>query len=131
AYDHLDQMVNIVNVDARFDLGNIEAPIRNYSFMGKIVVDKPYNLSNYTSIGYQTYFNSQDEIDLMEKLFFDACRFGEVTANIGMVEPLMRDADLVGIDLGSVSAAALGNPHVPSPNGFDGKEFCALARYAG
>lgn len=131
AYDQLDQMVNIVNVDARFDLGDIEAPIRNNSFMGKVVVDKPYNLSNYTAIGYQTYFNSQDEIDLMEKLFFDACRLGEVAANIEMVEPLMRDADLVGIDLGAVSAATLGNPHVPSPNGFDGKQLCALARYAG
>ena len=131
AYDQLEQMVNIVNVDARFDLGDVEAPIRNNSFMGKIVVDKPYNLSNYTSIGYQTYFNSQDEIDLIEKLFFDACRLGEVTAKMEIVEPLMRDADLVGIDLGAVNAAALGNPHLPSPNGFDGKELCALARYAG
>lgn len=131
AYDQLDQMVNIVNVDARFDLGDIEAPIGNNSFMGKVVVDKPYNLSNYASIGYQTYFNSQDEIDLMEKLFFDACRLGEVAAKLEIVEPLMRDADLVGIDLGAVNAAALGNPHLSSPNGFDGKQLCALARYAG
>ncbi len=49
------------------------------SYVGKIVVTKPYNLFNYSNLGYQTYFNSQDEIELMERLFFDAYRLGEVS----------------------------------------------------
>lgn len=131
AYDHLDQMVNLVNIDSGFDLGDADRPISNKSYIGKIVIDKPYNLFNYSNLGYQTYFNSQDEIELMDRLFFDAYRLGEVTADISIVEPVMRDANLVGIDMGSVSTGALGYSGHNSPNGFDGKEICALSRYAG
>lgn len=131
AYDNLDQMVNLVNIDSEFDLGDAEKEINNKSYFGKIVVNKPYNLFNYSNIGYQTYFNSQDQIELMERLFFDAYRLGEVTSKLEIVEPVMRDADLVGVDLGAVSAGALGNYRHASPNGFDGKQICALSRYAG
>lgn len=131
AYDGVEDMVNLVNVDSRFDLGDADKPISNHSYVGRIVVTKPYNLFNYSNLGYQTYFNSQDEIELMDKLFFDAYRLGEVSSDITVVEPVMRDANLVGIDLDAVSAGALGNYRLKSPNGFDGKEICALARYAG
>ncbi|HET8804709.1 MAG TPA: formimidoylglutamase [Aequorivita sp.] len=131
AYDKLERMLNLVNIDRSFDLGDADNPISNRSFVGKIVVDKPYNLFNYSNIGYQTYFNSQDEIELMDRLFFDAYRLGEVSSDIGIVEPVMRDANLVGLDMNAVSAGALGNFRHNSPNGFDGKEICALARYAG
>lgn len=131
AYDEVEQMVNLVNIDSRFDLGDADKPLSNKSYVGKIVVSKPYNLFNYSNLGYQTYFNSQDEIELMDRLFFDAYRLGEVTGDISSVEPVMRDANLVGLDMDSISAGALGNYRLLSPNGFDGKEICALARYAG
>lgn len=131
AYDDLEQMVNLVNIDSRFDLGDAEKPMSNKSYVGKIVVNKPYNLFNYSAVGYQTYFNSQDEIELMDRLFFDAYRLGEVSKNITVVEPVMRDANLVGMDLNAINAAAIGGDFQISPNGFDGKEICALARYAG
>jgi len=131
AYDFVEQMVNLVNVDSRFDLGDAEKPISSNSYIGKIVVNKPYNLFNYSNVGYQTYFNSQEEIGLMERLFFDAFRLGEVSNNIKIVEPVMRDANLVGIDLNAVNASSINSSPNNSPNGFDGKEICALARYAG
>ncbi|HSM63327.1 MAG TPA: formimidoylglutamase [Gillisia sp.] len=131
AYDFVEQMVNLVNIDSRFDLGDAEKPISNKSFIGKIVVNKPYNLFNYSNLGYQTYYNSQEEISLMERLFFDAFRLGEVSNNIKIVEPVMRDANLVGIDLNAINASAINSLANNSPNGFDGKEICTLARYAG
>ncbi len=131
AYDDYTQMVNLVNIDNRFDLGDAEKPIGNNSYIGKIVVNKPYNLFNYSNIGYQTYFNSQDEIELMERLFFDAYRLGEVSGNIKIIEPVMRDANIIAIDINSINASATGGNFVDSPNGFDGKEICTLARYAG
>lgn len=131
AYDGVEEMVNLVNIDSRFDLGDADKQISNKSYVGKIVVTKPYNLFNYSNLGYQTYFNSQDEIELMDRLFFDAYRLGEVTEDITVIEPVMRDANLVGLDLGAIGGGALGNYRLPSPNGFNGKEVCALARYAG
>ncbi|MGY3793894.1 formimidoylglutamase [uncultured Aquimarina sp.] len=130
SFDILERMVNLVNVDSRFDLGNTSQPIKNNSFVGKIIVEQPYNLFNYSNIGYQTYFNSQEEIDLIEKLYFDAYRLGEVISDVTIVEPIMRDADIVAVDLGAMSSTCLDYKYA-SPNGFNGREICAIARYAG
>ena len=131
SYDYLEKTVNIVNIDSNFDLGDSSKPIKNNSFLGKIILDKPHNLFNYSVLGYQTYFNSQEEIDLMEKLYFEAYRLGELNNNIQNTEPILRDANIVSLDLKSVRSSELSPKQKFSPNGFDGKEVCAISRYAG
>ncbi len=131
AYDSILPMVNIVSVDSNFDLGDSTLPMKNNSYLGKIILEQPYNLFNYSTIGYQTYFNSQEEIDLMEKLYFEAYRLGEISKSINIVEPVMRDAHIVSVDLKSVKASEVASNQKHSPNGLDGKEICAIARYAG
>jgi len=128
AYDDYGRMVNLVNIDAQFDLGDTEQVLCNKSYVGKMVVNEPYNLFNYANLGYQTYFNAQEEINLIDKLFFEAYRLGEITSDITLSEPVMRDADFVSLDVSSVSMV---NTNPAMPNGFSGKEICALARYAG
>ncbi|THD68815.1 arginase [Robertkochia marina] len=131
AYDDMEQMVNLVSVDSKFDFGEAEDLISSESYLSKIIVNPPNNLFNFSNIGFQTYCNAQEEIDLMDRLFFDAYRLGEVIADVTVVEPVFRDADLVSVDLTAVRAADLGSlPHC-NPNGFDGREICAIARYAG
>ncbi len=127
AYDKLEQMVNLVVVDNKFDIGNDQ----DSHYLSKIIVDEPNNLFNYCNLGYQTYYNSQESIDLIEKLFFDAYRLGEVCHNISIAEPVFRDADLVSINLTAIKSCDSGNFINFVPNGFDGKEICALSRYAG
>lgn len=131
AYDNQEQMVNLVSIDSKFDFGKQEEGIKANSYLSKIILDEPNNLFNYTNIGYQTYYNSQEEIDLIEKLFFDAYRLGEISNNIELAEPTFRDADIISIDLTSVKSSYSGNFITFTPNGFDGKEICSLARYAG
>jgi len=131
AYDSLIPMVNVVNVDSKFDLGDSSKPIKNNSFIGKIILDQPYNLFNYATIGYQTYFNSQEEIDLMERLYFESYRLGDISQDMTLVEPVMRDANIVSIDLGVIKSSEVSLKQRCSPNGFSGKEICAVSRYAG
>lgn len=131
AYDNLEQMVNLVAVDSKFDFGKESDIVSASSYLTKIIIEEPNNLFNYCNIGYQTYFNSQEEIDLVEKLFFDAYRLGEVANTIAIAEPVFRDADLVSLDMNSVKSSDSGNFTPFIPNGFNGKEICALARYAG
>lgn len=131
AYDSLEQMVNLVAIDSKFDFGKQEDGITADSYLSKIVLDEPNNLFNYCNIGYQTYFNSQEEIDLIEKLYFDAYRLGEISNNIAISEPVFRDADIVCVDLTAVKSSDSGNLITFIPNGFNGKEICGLARYAG
>ena len=130
AYDNLDQMVNLVSVDNQFDFSK-ENKLDSESYLSKIIVEEPNNLFNFSNLGFQTYFNSQEEIDLIEKLYFEAYRLGEVSNNIVVAEPVFRDADLVSVDMHSVQSSYSGNFDVFNPNGFTGKEICALSRYAG
>jgi arginase family enzyme len=131
AYDRLEQMVNLVSVDSKFDFGRQDEEISAHSYLTRIIVEEPNNLFNYSNIGYQTYYNSQEEIDLVEKLFFDAYRLGEVCSNPLIAEPVFRDADLVSFDMTAVKSSDSGNLVNFIPNGFNGKEICTLARYAG
>lgn len=132
AYDELEQMVNLVSIDSKFDFGKeSDAVITSSSYLTKIIIEEPNNLFNFCNLGYQTYLNSQEEIDLVDKLFFEAYRLGEISNSITLSEPVFRDADLVSLDLTAVKSAASGNFTSFSPNGFSGKEICALSRYAG
>jgi len=130
-YDNLEQMVNLVSIDSKFDLSKHEDSALADSYLSKIIIEEPNNLFNYSNVGYQTYYNSQEEIDLIEKLFFDAYRLGEICNSIAIAEPVFRDADLVSLDLTCIKSSDSGNFNNFQPNGFNGKEICALSRYAG
>lgn len=132
SFDKLEQMVNLTCVDSRFDFGKGDDHARpSHNYLSRIILDEPNNLFNFTNIGYQTYYNSQEEIDLVDKLYFDAYRLGEISQNIALAEPVFRDTDLVSVDLAAGASATTGNFDSFQPNGFNGKELCALARYAG
>lgn len=130
AFDDYRSMINVVNVDSRFDLGNIDMPISSRSYIGKMVATEPYNLFNYSNLGYQTYFNSQDEIALLDRLYFDAIRLGELDTDITIAESVLRDADLVGIDIKSIRSSDLLFDK-GEPNGFQSAQMCRLSRYSG
>jgi len=130
-YDDLEQMVNLVSIDNKFDFGKESEAVSATSYLTKIIIEEPNNLFNFSNVGFQTYYNSQEEIDLVDKLFFDAYRLGDVSNNIAIAEPVFRDADIVSIDLTSVKSSDSGNFASFTPNGFNGKEICALSRYSG
>ncbi len=102
-YDKLEQMVNLVSVDNQFDFFK-ENSVSSNSYLSKIIVEEPNNLFNYCNLGYQTYYNSQEEIDLIEKLYFEAYRLGEISNNSAIAEPVFRDADLVSVDMTSIQS---------------------------
>ena len=130
AYDALEQSVNITTVDSRFDLGNLEEELTSQSYLSKIIMQEPNNLFNYCNVGYQTYFNSQEEISLLDNLFFDTYRLGEAKV-LENIEPAFRNADIVSIDIGAVRQSEAPANNNSSPNGFYGEEICAISRYAG
>jgi arginase family enzyme len=130
AYDALEQSVNITAVDSRFDLGNLEEDLTSQSYLSKIIMQEPNNLFSYCNVGYQTYFNSQEEINLLGTLFFDTYRLGKAK-ELENIEPAFRNADIVSIDIGAVRQSEAPANNNASPNGFYGEEICAISRYAG
>lgn len=131
AYQKLEETVNIVAVDAKFDLGSTEEVLSADSYLGKIVLHEPNFLFNFSNIAYQTYFVGTDQVELMEKLYFDSYRLGQVHKDIEEAEPIVRNADILSFDISSIRQSdAPGNGNA-SPNGLYGEEACQIVRYAG
>ena len=131
AYELLGQTVNMVAIDSMFDLGDAGSLLDSKTFLGKIILQQPNFLFNYSNIGYQTYFADQRSINLISKLFFDAYRLGEVRSKIEEAEPVIRHADMISFDISAVKYSDAPGSGNASPNGFYSEEACQLARYAG
>lgn len=131
AYEKLEKVVNIVSVDSRFDLGNDDGDIRSDCYLNKIVLQQPNYLLNYANVGYQTYMNSPESINLMNQLFFETYRVGAMRKDMEDIEPIVRNAEMMSVDISAVRRPdAPGNPK-GSANGFYGEEICQVARFAG
>lgn len=123
---------NIVSIDSRFDLGIDDEIDVSQNHFNQIFKKGSKYLFDFVNIGYQSYFVSKDDIDLINnKLSFDSIRLGKARANIAELEPLIRDAHIVSFDIGAVRSESAPGNYYASPNGFTSDEACQLSRYAG
>ena len=130
-FQKFKQLVNMVSVDRSFDFSQEDELISGRSYMSNIIMEKPNVLNNYTNLGFQNYYCAIEEKDLMDKLYFEGIRLGQVLDNTQLVEPVFRDADIVGFDMKCLSWEAIADPLKGQPNGIDSRSICALSRYAG
>lgn len=131
AYEKLEQVVNLVAVDSRFDIGDVQDEVTASRYLQKIILHQPNILFNFSNLGYQTHHVSPSEVDLMKKMYFDVYRLGEIQESLLHVEPVVRNADVVSFDLSSIRSSDLPANFASEPNGIYGEEACAIARYAG
>ena len=131
AYRKLSQTANIVSIDSKLNLLQASEGKHYQTCLSRIINEESENLLNYTNIGYQSYLVSQDETQLMDKMFFDALRLGTAHANIIEAEPILRDADILSFNINSIKQSEAPGYYDPSPNGFYSEEVCQLAKYSG
>ncbi|MFL2665806.1 MAG: formimidoylglutamase [Flavobacteriaceae bacterium] len=122
--------INLSCIDNKFDFGQIKNEFNDLSFMSKIILDEKNELNHYSNIGFQTFLNSQEEIDLLEKMQFESYRLGKVDRKINIIEPCLRNTNVVSIDFKSIKASELNFVH-NFPNGFQSSQICTISRYAG
>ena len=131
AYKRLEQIINIVSIDSKFDLGQPDDELNSETFLGKIILEQPNYLFNFSNIGYQTYFVGTEGVELMKKLFFDTFRLGQVRGDIQETEPIVRNADMLTVDISSIRQSDAPGHVNASPNGFYGEEICQIMLYSG
>lgn len=130
AYEAAGRIVNICSVDPRFDIGSNSTPTSR-SYLSHIIMQQPSFLFNYTSMGYQTYLVGNQLVELMNELNFGVYRLGYLQEDMRHAEPLVRNADILSIDISAVRQSdAPANAH-PSPHGLYGEQLCQIGRYAG
>ena len=130
AYQKFDKEINLVSIDSKIRI--TEDREKSYkSSLWKIIVENSESLFNFYNIGYQTHFvSSKIEKYLADQLHF-AYRLGYIRNNLKEVEPIFRDADLIGLNISSIRPSDAFGQSNASPNGYYGEEICQLARYAG
>ena len=134
-YENLEQRVDLVVIDSHFDLDDDITPdtieTTSESYLNKIFLHDPNYLFNFSNLGYQTYFTSQAGLRVMEKLFFDVHRLGELSGQVAVAEPVIRNANMISFDISAIrSSDAAGNANA-TPNGLYAEEACQICRYAG
>lgn len=130
-YKKLEQIVNLVCVDSRFDLGSPDEDCNSETYLGNIIMEQPNYLFNFSNMGYQTYFVGSSSVEIMNKLFFETYRLGQMRTNIEEAEPIVRNADFISVDISSIrNSDAPGNKNA-TPNGFYGEEICQIMMYSG
>jgi formiminoglutamase len=129
AYVSISQIINIFNLDAKFDVVSADEPTTDENFLHEILCSEPNYLFDYTHAAYQTYFVDSSALNLLDDLHFDHVRLGEVQKDINKIEPMVRDADMVMVDMSCVRASD--SPCSFSPHGLYGEELCKIINYAG
>jgi len=130
-YQELYTLINMVIVDEKIDLDDPGQHVDASSYMMPILAHNPNYLFNYSHLGYQTYLNDPQAIGMLDALNFDCIRLGIVRQNIEEVEPVLRDADMLSIDVSAIRFADAPGRFGATPNGFSGEELCQITRYAG
>ena len=130
-YEPTGKLVNITAIDPLFDLGNDNEGLNAHSYLSHIILHQPNYLFNFTNLGYQTYYVDKENIDLMKQLLFDTYRLGILKPHIEETEPMIRNANILSIDMAAFRAADAPGVKNASPNGFNGDDACRMTRYAG
>ena len=81
-------------------------------------------LESFSLIGYQSYFFDDDAIRSFPFRPYSLIRLGEVRKNLHNIEPVVRDADIVSLDMGVTRLSDAPGIKFGSPNGLFGEELC-------
>lgn len=131
AYETMDKLVSLLNVDAFLDLDDKKESDQNRQHIHRILLHEPNYLFSYTHLAYQSYLIDPLSIAVLEKLYFEAFRIGQMRTNLQEMEPAIRTADMVSFDITSIrSSDAPGNANA-QPFGLTGEEACQICWYAG
>lgn len=130
-YETLEKLVSFLNVDAFLDLEDQESSPENRKHIHKVLLHEPNFLFSYTHLAYQSYLIDPLSVAVLEKLYFEAFRIGQLRTNIKEIEPSIRNADLLSFDITSIrSSDAPGNANA-QPFGLTAEEACQICWYAG
>lgn len=131
AYEPRQQTVNLVCIDRTLDLGPEQNEISSASYLNKIIRHEPNLIFNFSLLGYQTHFINPAEASLLNNMYFDLYRLGQLHGNLEEAEPFVRDADILSFDISSVRRSDAPGTFCSTPNGLYGEEACQIFRYAG
>jgi hypothetical protein len=129
-FESNEQLFNICCVDEKVHLGEPNQEVKSNGYLSALLLRRPCFLFNHATIGIQPNRNNPASLDLYDKLFFDECRLGAFNADFKTAEPMLRNADIVCLNLEAIKASER-QQKAGNPNGFTVEQICQIAKYAG
>lgn len=129
AFAERKQVIEATVVDALLDL-RLDTHYRSENFLLEILTGEPNFIKHYNHLAFQSYFVHPKLLETIDKLRFDCFRVGKMKEQIEEIEPVIRNTNLLSIDISSL-AYAYAPANSLSPNGLSGVEACKLMQYAG
>jgi arginase family enzyme len=131
AYQNINRSMQVVCTDCDIELLANDTQPEQSSYLNKIVSHQPAYLFNVSHFGAQQYFIEQESIDAFERMNFDIMRLGYLQQNLQQTEPVLRNADMLIMNLNALRASDAPASNAGNPNGLYGEQTCQLMRYAG
>jgi formiminoglutamase len=128
AYKNGNKSFTLTTIEPRLSFDDQEN-ISSETYLSEILNNNP-KLFHYINLGYQSYYNSPAVIKYLSEKY-ETVRLGISSDDIRINEPLIRDSDILGINIESVRQCDAPGTGRPSVNGYYGEDICQLARYAG
>lgn len=131
AFETYPDIWSVTSLDSRLDFSTNKEEISSKNYLNHLIKHKNSKKLNFNNIGHQVYFTPNSLLDKFEKKGQSSTRLGVIRDNLSSAEPILRDTDLLVVDLGVVKQSEAPGSSCPSPNGLTGYEFCQLLRYSG
>ncbi len=129
AYKSRNKVIEATGIDALINLAT-DQPLKSQHFLMEMLTGEPNFIRHYNHIGFQSYLVHPHMLETMDKLRFDCFRVGHVKERMDEMEPVVRNSQMVTIDIAALQYAAAPSNYT-SPNGLSGEEACTLTRYCG
>lgn len=131
AYETMEKLVSLLNVDAYLDLEDKKDYGPSQQHIHKILLHEPNYLFSYTHLAYQSYLIDPLSVSILEKLYFEAFRIGQMRTNMQEMEPTIRNADMLSFDVTAIRSSDAPGNACAQPFGLTGEEACQICWYAG
>lgn len=129
-FRNVEQTINVAVIDMLIDLEDTEN-ISDQGFLMDMLTGQPNFVRHFSQIGFQSYYTNPGMLETLDKLRFDCFRLGRVREQLEEMEPVLRNCDLLSVDINALRYSDAPFLRNASPNGFFGDELCQLLRYGG
>lgn len=130
SFQEIQRHVSVAVVDQQISISPEPSKEKNYS-LNPAVYNKKNRFYHLSHLGAQQHQVDPAVFNLLADHHYDCVRLGAARQNMQELEPIIRDADLLGFDIGAIkyfeAPAQMGH----HPSGFNLEEATQLCRYAG
>ena len=131
ALEKQEGMHQVLTIDSMLDFSMEGDTLHSRNYLNQLMEPGARKRFSFTNLGHQAYFVTENQLQQLERSYLESIRLGDARKNLQNTEPLIRDSEFIGVDMGAIRHSDAPGASTPSPNGFFGDELCQITRYAG